>query len=1107
MHATAKYLFSGILLFIVNCSTIWAQATAQISGLVRDQTGAVLPGVEVAATNTGTGIARSTTTNENGFYILPNLVVGPYQLEASLPGFRTFRQTGVVLQVNSNPVINPVLEVGQVTEQVEVQANISQVETRSTAVGQVIENERILELPLNGREVTDLIVLSGAAVQTAEADTTSWQGGRAISVAGGLDFGVAYSLDGALHNNVYDGTQMPMPFPDALQEFKVEASGRSASGGTRGSGGQVSAVTRSGTNDFHGDTFWFVRNYKFNARNFFASERDSLKRNQYGAALGGPIARNRLFFFGGYQGTNTRSDPGTNFQFVPTAAMLAGDFRDFASPACNSGRQITLRAPFVNNQIDPGLFSRPALNMAATFPKAEDPCGRSTYGAVEKRDEMQFVSKVDLQATSEHSMFGRYMATTLNLPIPYSLSNNVLVTGQQGFNNLAQSYALGSTYLLGPSTVNAFRLSVNRTRILRAGAHFWSAPKMGVKGYSEVNDHALVAVTGGGGFSLGARADSSFSTTAYQIGDDLSFLKGNHQVTLGTNIAHWRTVQRAHTQDVGRYRFDGSFTGLGMADFLTGRLKGLDQQQPVQWSSRQTYVAAYAADTWQAMPRLSVNYGLRWEPFITLRITEGAVYHFDIDRFRQGIRSKTYPNAVPTVPAGLYYPGDPGFPPGTQPVFNKWGLLAPRVGFAWDVMGDGRTSVRASYGIAYDFSGSISFGGSSSSPPWGFDTTIESPAGGLEDPWRDYPGGIPFPLDRSIPRFKEGATYYYTANQHGNPPSVQNWNFSIQRQLTADLVVSGTYLGSQTTHLWTREAVNDGVFIPGVGNANGNCFLNGRAVPFTVRPGTDCSTSGNLQSRRVLSLIDPVEARFFNRLSARTDGGTQQYHGLLVSVQRNAARGVNVGMNYTWSHCLGDDPTANASGVGGTGFLDPNDRRRDRGNCESDRRQILNATAVLSTPQFANPTLRTLATGWRLSGIYRWSTGPYLTILTGRDRLLSGQAGNQRVNQVLADPYGNQESLNNFLNVAAFAQPDIGTTGNTGRNAFEGPATWQFDLALSRAFQWKETQRMELRIEAFNVTNSLIRENPNTSFASNIFGQVNSAADPRVMQFALKYSF
>src|SRR5438132_3084795 len=220
MRRVTTVLFSGLLLCALTTSVIWAQATAQINGTVRDQTGAVLPGVEVTATQADTGISRSVVSGEAGVYILPNLAVGPYRLEASLPGFRTFIQTGIVLQVSASVVINPVLTVGQVSEQVEVQANAALVETRNVGVGQVIENERILELPLNGRQVTDLITLSGAAVQTAIGNHATWQGAVFISVAGGQSFGVMYSLDGAMHNNVYDGSQMPMPFPDALQEFK-----------------------------------------------------------------------------------------------------------------------------------------------------------------------------------------------------------------------------------------------------------------------------------------------------------------------------------------------------------------------------------------------------------------------------------------------------------------------------------------------------------------------------------------------------------------------------------------------------------------------------------------------------------------------------------------------------------------------------------------------------------------------------------------------------------------------------------------------------------------------------------------------------------------------
>src|SRR5438309_1422112 len=264
-----RILFVGCLLSVNTCGSLWAQATAQMGGIVRDSSGAVLPGVEVTATQTDTGIKRMVVTNETGFYVLPSLPLGPYRLEAALPGFRTFIQTGIVLQVNSSPVVNPSLEVGQVTEQVEVQANAAQVETRSAGVGQVIETQRILDLPLNGRNVTDLITLSGAAVQTATSRGFGMRTGVLISVAGGTTNGVQYSLDGAPHINTLDGSGMPLPFPDALQEFRLSTSTQDASNGMH-SGAAVNAVVKSGTNEFHGDLFEFVRNGAFNGRDAFA---------------------------------------------------------------------------------------------------------------------------------------------------------------------------------------------------------------------------------------------------------------------------------------------------------------------------------------------------------------------------------------------------------------------------------------------------------------------------------------------------------------------------------------------------------------------------------------------------------------------------------------------------------------------------------------------------------------------------------------------------------------------------------------------------------------------------------------------------------------------
>src|SRR5881409_2036269 len=266
-------LFLAFFIVLMACGNVWAQATAQISGSVQDQSGAVLPGVEVSTTQTATGISRMTISNETGLYVLPNLPLGPYRLEAALPGFRTFVQTGIVLQVNSNPVINVVLQVGQVAEQVEVQADAALVETRTSSVGQVIENQRILELPLNGRNVTDLITLAGAAVQTGTATGRLFSGTQ-ISVGGGVPTGTDYSLDGANHINFLTGVGLDLPFPDATQEFKVETGGLAAN---RGSSSAVAAVTKSGTNDFHGDLFEFLRNDLFNARQYFSTTQSSQK--------------------------------------------------------------------------------------------------------------------------------------------------------------------------------------------------------------------------------------------------------------------------------------------------------------------------------------------------------------------------------------------------------------------------------------------------------------------------------------------------------------------------------------------------------------------------------------------------------------------------------------------------------------------------------------------------------------------------------------------------------------------------------------------------------------------------------------------------------------
>jgi hypothetical protein len=1121
-------VFLGLLGFAANSTNVWAQATAQISGTVRDQSGAVLPGVEVAATQTDTGIIRSTITNETGFFILPTLAVGPYRLEATLPGFRTFVQTGIVLQVNRDLVINAVLEVGQITEQVEVQANAALVETRAVGVGQVMENQRILELPLNGRNVTELILLSGASVQTASVTAgRNFPDRLVISTAGGLGHATAYTLDGINHIDNYDGAAMPLPFPDALEEFKVETSGLTAKNGR---GSSVGAVTKSGTNAFHGTLFEFVRNDLFNARSYFATKGSTLKRNQFGGTLGGPVVRNKLFFFGGYQGTTLRQDPADTRTFVPTAAMLAGDFTAFASPQCNGGRQISLRAPFVNNRIAPSQFSPAALKLTAKLPKSEDPCGEFTYGRRSVTDDMQIVGRMDYQVRDNHSIFGRYIQNHyLNDP-PYKYApDNLLVVGDAGFNNDAISFTAGSTYLVSPNMVNAFRLGFNRTSVIRSGFKFFEPADIGINMFSYSPKCMNLGVTGG--FSIGGQGctGASYTSNFYHLSNDLSITHGTHQISFGGTLGQIRTTVHATVSTTGNFAHNGQVTGLGMADFLIGKPSSLTQGDSNKIYAKANRVSLYAQDAWQMTPRLTFNYGLRWAPVLPIqdiRKPFPAVMHFDINRYRQGLRSSVFVNA----PAGMLYAGDPEFSLSndlnkavSDAFYPKWHTFGPRLGFAWDVEGNGRMSVRASYGVSYEeIPIQDRHGDTSGQPPWGMELMVPFPSS-LDDPWRDVPGGNPFPLRlsrdvRFVPLGNyESQTYDIT------PTYTQSWNLTVQREVAQNTVVSASYIGSRTINLWSMRPLNPAVFIPGVGDTNGNCFLNGRAVTYRVTAGAACSTPANTPSRRTLTLENPALGANIGRMSELAVGGAQTYNGLLLVLQRSPTRGVTVTTNYTLSHCTGDFTGRTLNGMSlniEENYQDPNDRHRDYGNCESDQRHSLNLTAVAETPQFSGRTLRAVATGWRLSGIYRRSTNTSLdsrgissetggrTVTIGVDRALNDLT-NQRPNQVLENVYLDKSGgpRTQYLNPAAFALPEFGTLGNFGRVNIVLPTSWQFDMGLSRIFRFGETKKLEFRAEAYNVTNSFRPGNPNLALNSSTFGQIRTAREPRITQFALKYLF
>ena len=1092
-RSAALLLASSFALFFSSPAAVFAQAvsTAQINGTIKDSGGLALPGVTVTLTQTDTGLVRSDTTNETGSYVMTNLPVGPYRLEAMLQGFRTFAQTGIVLEVNSNPTLNITLQVGQLAETITVEGTAPLVETRNPGIGQVVTNEQVLELPLNGRQLTQLILTAGMASPSGGLGSNALSTPRnypsaLISVAGGLANGMNYSLDGANHNDPYASVNLPLPFPDAMQEFKVETNALPAQYGFH-SAAAVNAITKSGTNAVHGDAFEFLRDHRLNAKNAFAAidpttgkrRDDGLHRDQFGGTLGGPLIANKLFYFGGYQGTRIDVTPSTFFAFVPTGQMLAGDFSAITSPACNTGRTVALRAPFdASNRIAPALFSPAAVNIAARLPKTNDPCGRVDFTRKQHNFENLAIGRVDYTMSSKHTVFTRYQLARYKAQ-PDNDPNNVLAYFSSPINDTVQSVVVGDTYLLSSNSVSSFRFGYNNINIQKPWIHQFDGPDVGIKMANMMPGFLRVTVTGA--FTLGNTGASSSSTPSngLQLSEDLSIIRGAHQFGFGGSFIRQEIDGSTYINTTGPFTFSGATTGLALADFMIGRAQTFAQGNRIFLHDHSSYAGLYAQDAWTLTPRLTVNAGLRWEPYLPFVEDNGQFSHFDLAQWQSGVRSTVYKNA----PTGVIFSGDPGYTGKSAGSRDLW-EFAPRISAALDVNGDGKMTVRSAWGRFYDLPHLWMLFGFATAPPLGSTLVVTGPS--LDDPFATVPGGNPFPLQRSadmtFPQFANWVTYPLDMKKW----YADQWNISFQRQLGTSWAASANYVNSRGHRLPIGDNINPAVFQAG-------------------------ATTANVNQRRTLFLQNPQQGQYYGNIIAIQTVGTSVYDALLLSLNRRASRGLSLTGNWTLSRCI-TDLINYEPGMAGYALSKPGDVAFDRGSCGGgDRKHVLNGTAVYQIPAFARGTVGAITNNWQVSGIVRVQSGDHFNVVTGADSALTGQT-NQRPNQISSDVYKKQG--NQWLNPAAFQAPAPGTYGNVPINAFIGPGAFNLDMGITRSFHTGGNNReVQLRVELFNVLNTVQKLDPFTApnvyaaLNSPTFGQITTAADPRIVQLALKYVF
>lgn len=1190
----AGFMFTTIL--------AWSSITGSISGVVTDPSGAVISGASVVALNTQTGVKTALTTDSSGFYNFSTLAIGTYDLEISQIGFKIHAKSGLVVDANSALRVDAVLSVGTINEKVEVSTDTVHVETETTQMGEVITGKTMTAVPLDGRAFTDLLKLQpGVSPYTSSDTTTAGISDRAVD--GGLNSG-NQSVNGQREtsngfmvngSNVEEGKNNGaaiIPNLDSIAEFRIITNNFDAEYGNY-SGGQVNVVTKSGTNGLHGSGFEFLRNTSLDAKNYYSLPTDKtpvFRQNQFGGTFGGPIVKDKTFFFVDYQGTRQTQAPTVNIQ-MPSAANFTGNFSDSTASFANSVQSDALSNPtswanvlskrlgypvqpdepyysqgcasndpntgcvFPNAIIPKSAWSPVAVNMLKLGlipqPNAPNNFYESSAYAQKLRDDKGGV-RID-QNTRFGTLFAYYFADDYLLNSPYPNGGATVPASTFAYSGItagrAQLVNLGDSKAFGSYSVNEFRLSYVRNTLALGEPGGGVGPTYSLANLGFVTPWN--AATGGisaiqpslegvpyitfNQFFIGVPQVSTRQfNNSFQILDNFSKVMGTHTLRFGGQFHYDQINERNLAAENGQYAFSGSETGVDFADFLIGAPDSLTQASPQILDSRSKYYALFAQDSWRATSSLVLNYGLRWEASMPWYDTQNK-----IETIIPGVQSVVFPGA----PRGWVVPGDPGVPRTLAP--TQWHNFSPRLGLAYSPSassgilgklfgGPGKTSIRVGAGLYYtsveDLSQFLEVG----DPPYGlYYGSANSPL--LEAPFINRSTGtsvgqrFPFPFpptnvssknpDTTFPWSQvEPISYGFSFDNRNKLPYSEHYEFSLQRQVSANTVVTASYVGNQGHRLVTSIEANPANPALCLYLSNPNNLAPGSAPPcgqfgetpptgteWITLPGASPFAGHTFPSTRPLGPL-------FDTNPFVSTVANSRYNSAQFSVSHNTGS-LSFLAGYTFSKCMD-----NASGLQDSTY--PFDPRLSISLCNFDVKQnfVFSYNWLLPFDRFVGSGwAKEVVGGWSLSGITNFATGLPVSLTENDDNALIGanavpvDVPNFSGGHVMAD--ANPRHGNPYFNPTLFTNEALGQFGTSRRRFFHGPGLDNFDMALSKSTKITESKQLDLRFEAFNVFNHAQFMNPNSEINDGLpsqggsFGLVTSARDPRIMQIGAKFLF